>query len=367
MMHLDTCKVVNIVERSFSTLNQRTGRKKVSESSKLFSEQKTYVLSGGLGAVGFEVLRWMVSQGAKYIVCLSRGGYLSKYQKRELKNIDANVEISKTDVVDEKQVLECWKCVNNKKWPKIGGIIHLAMVLDDARIPNMDSKKFSRVYDPKVLGAQNLIKAFKPQDLDFFILFSSISSIIGNLEQSNYASANAYLDAFAIHLSKKGYKSHVVNLGAVDDVGVIATNFQLRKVMQLREVASKDSKFTIQHVFHLLNFVLKTKIVQHIPYFELLNLCRTYPMLAEKGSHLIVRKSEVVTKNSETLTLDTLRDMIAKMLQIEAKEMNENEKLTTYGVDSLLAVEISSLLSKFGIQISQMDILGGATISSILK
>jgi len=325
--------------------------KTVSDSSSLFSGQKTYVLSGGLGAVGFEVLKWMVSQGAKYIVCLSRGGYLSKYQKRELKSLDAHVEISKTDVVDEKQVIECWHSIESKKWPKISGIIHLAMVLDDARIPNMDSEKFSRVYDPKVLGAQNLIKAFKPQDLDFFILFSSISSIIGNLEQSNYASANAYLDAYAIHLSKKGYNSHVVNLGAVDDVGVIATNFQLRKMMQLREVASKDSKFTIHHVFHLLTFVLKTKVVQHIPYFELLGLCKTFPMLSEKASHLIIRKSEVVVK----------------MLQIEAKDMNENEKLTTYGVDSLLAVEISSLLSKYGVQISQMDILGGATIASILK
>jgi acyl carrier protein len=90
-------------------------------------------------------------------------------------------------------------------------------------------------------------------------------------------------------------------------------------------------------------------------------------MFAEKGSHFVIRKSEVVTKSTETLTLETLKNMIAMMLQIEAKGMNENEKLTTYGVDSLLAVEISSLLAKYGIQVSQMDILGGATISSILK
>jgi len=241
------------------------------------------------------------------------------------------------------------------------------MVLEDASIIKMTQEKFKKVYDPKVIGAQNLIKPFKPNDLDFILFFSSISSIIGNQDQINYAAGNSFLDSYAQHLSLLGFRSYVVNLGAVDNVGVIATDFQLRKIMQLRETQNKQ--FTTIQVFNVINSILRTKIiVQHIPSFDLLTLCKTFSFINEKCGHLIQRQVESNSKGTkETLSISALKLMIGKILQMDGNSINEKEKLTSYGVDSLLAVEISSLLSsKFSIQVSQMDILSGATLNSFL-
>lgn len=346
-----------------------TDPKLVLPSNDLFSSKKSYILSGGLGAVGFEMTKWMVQKGAKHIILLSRTGTLSKYQQREInemKQSGANIIISLTDTSSEVAVKKCLSMISEKNLPKVGGIFHLAMVLDDIRIDKMSKESFLKVYDPKVIGAKNLIKEFLPKDLDFFILFSSISSIIGNLEQGNYVAANAFLDGFAQKLAHQGYKAHVVNLGAVDDVGVIANDFQLRKILQLRNVQNK--LFTVEKIFEVLTFILKSKTVQVIPYFEMGSLCKNFSLVFEKCSHLVTKQYEEVGDGKKAnINADALKLIIGKMLQIEPSSINENEKLITYGIDSIGAVELSSILSsKFGISLSQMEILGGASISSIL-
>jgi acyl carrier protein len=199
------------------------------------------------------------------------------------------------------------------------------------------------------------------------LFFSSISAIIGNQEQSSYASANSFLDNYAHFLSQKGFPAYSLNLGAVDDVGVIATDFQLRKIMQVRGVS--NGQITVNEVLKIINNILRSKCVQHVPSFDILPLIKSSTLMAQKSSHLVKRIFiDAKSEDKQDLNVDALKVLIGNLLQIEVGAINENEKLTTYGVDSLLAVEISSLLeSKFEIKVSQMDILGGATINSFLK
>eukprot|EP01080_Neovahlkampfia_damariscottae_P004960 gene4960-8554_t len=341
--------------------------KEIATQTNLFSAEKTYVLSGGLGAVGFEIMKWMISQGAKFLVLLSRRGNLTKYQSRELQSLKANIFISKTDVCDETDVVKCYKEIEMKNYPKIGGVIHLAMVLDDDNILKLTKERFSNVYEPKVQGAKNLMKPLNPKDLDFVLFFSSISSIIGNPEQSNYAAANCFLDNYAHHLSTLGFPAYALNLGAVDDVGVIANDFQLRKIMKLRGISNEN--LTVQEIFKIIDSILRSKTVQHLPSLDLISLCKNYPLMAQKCGHLVERVYvKVGNENKQELNVEALKVLIGGLLQVEPSDINEKEKLTTYGVDSLLAVEISSLLdTKFDIKVSQMDILSGASVASLIK
>jgi NAD(P)-dependent dehydrogenase (short-subunit alcohol dehydrogenase family) len=99
------------------------------------------------------------------------------------------------DVSDEAQVAQLMAQLRTT-CPPLRAIFHGAMVLDDGFLVDMTRARFEKVMAPKVAGALNLHTHTKAQPLDFFISFSSISSLIGNVGQANYVAANAFLDAF---------------------------------------------------------------------------------------------------------------------------------------------------------------------------
>ena len=96
------------------------------------------------------------------------------------------------------------------------------MVLDDGLLPQLDDERFARVLAPKVAGAWNLHELTASEPLDFFVSFSSISSLFGNVGQGNYAAANSLLDAFAHYRRSRGLPALTVNWGALSGVGYLS-------------------------------------------------------------------------------------------------------------------------------------------------
>ena len=105
--------------------------------------------------------------------------------------------------------------------PPLKGVIHSAMVLSDALISQLTPESIERVLLPKIGGCLNLHKCTMHYPLDFFVLFSSVSSIIGNPGQGNYAAANAFLDTFCHYRKKLGLPALTINWGALK-IGVLA-------------------------------------------------------------------------------------------------------------------------------------------------
>jgi NAD(P)-dependent dehydrogenase (short-subunit alcohol dehydrogenase family)/acyl carrier protein len=329
----------------------------------LFDSNKTYVLSGGLGAVGFEVAKWMSWNGASHIVLLSRSARLSKYQEREFssfKERHINVHISKTDVT--KDVDSLFKELEDMKFPPVKGIIHLAMVLDDDAIELITPERFYKVYNPKVIGAQNLVSRFKPKDLDFIIFFSSFSSVSGNPNQVNYVAANSFLDRYAQLLTNQGYKAHVINMGAVGDVGVLATDFLVRMTLQAK---GWYSPIYVSEICTAIHKILLSDVVQHIPLPNVL-FTDSIPIYSH-FSHLIKYQPKKTTETSVSeVTEENISKAISQLLDVQS--IDPKQPLVNYGADSLLSVDISVMLKqRFGIAVSQMEILGGLTIQQIKK
>jgi acyl transferase domain-containing protein/NADPH:quinone reductase-like Zn-dependent oxidoreductase/NAD(P)-dependent dehydrogenase (short-subunit alcohol dehydrogenase family)/ubiquinone/menaquinone biosynthesis C-methylase UbiE/acyl carrier protein len=336
----------------------------------LFSADKTYVLSGGMGAVGFVIAKWMVDQGARHIVLFSRNATKqSKDHIRGLKAMEkkgARVFVSQTDVTNAEQVKECYRKVQEMSFPKIAGLVHLAMVLEDDMIIKQTKERFNKVITPKIKGAHNLVDNVDDlSSLDFVLFFSSISSVIGNAEQSNYSAANAYLDAYAAQLRNSGVNASVINMGAVDDVGVIANDYRLRKIMLARGIDT----ISVAEVLEYLRIIISSRqssISQFITPYNVQGVCEFNPSLNSRMSHLIQHEhSDVGANSGAAASVDGISKQIEKILQLDTA-VDIHEKLTSYGVDSLLAVEISSMLNKmFGIKISQMDILSGITVAQL--
>jgi acyl carrier protein len=110
---------------------------------------------------------------------------------------------------------------------RLRGVVHSAMVLDDAAIPNITEAQLRRVWLPKVSGAWHLHQATIGHELDWFVLYSSMSALIGNPGQGAYAAANSWLDAFAAWRAGRGLPSLAVNWGPWGQTGA-ATDFASR-------------------------------------------------------------------------------------------------------------------------------------------
>src|SRR5262249_45550766 len=102
------------------------------------------------------------------------------------------------------------------------GIVHAAGVLDDGVLTQQSAERFSRVMAPKVHGAWNLHTHSRQLQLDFFVSFSPMASLLGSAGQSNYAAANAFLDALAHHRRAHGLPSLTINWGPWAEVGMAA-------------------------------------------------------------------------------------------------------------------------------------------------
>jgi acyl transferase domain-containing protein len=185
----------------------------------------TYLITGGLGALGLQMAGWLVDRGAKSIVLVGRR--TPKPSNLEIINIlkqsGAQVLVEQADVADTKQV-ECLflDLAQHPTMPPLAGIFHLAGVLDDGVLLRQSWQRFSHVLAPKVLGGWNLHQQSQDLALDFFVCFSSIASVLGSPGQSNYAAANAFLDGLAHDRQRQGLPSFSFNWSPWAESGMAA-------------------------------------------------------------------------------------------------------------------------------------------------
>jgi len=177
----------------------------------------TYIVTGGASGFGLVLAKWLSEKGAKNLVLLSRSG--GKQQSdfdlvEQMQQEGVEVHSIKLDITDEQAIQQLLMRIRTEM-PPLKGIIHSAAVLDDATLPNTDMQRFQRVFTPKVMGAWNLHQASKNDNLDFFLMLSSISSLFGLPGQSNYSSANNFLDKLAKFRQSQGLAASSVNLGVL--------------------------------------------------------------------------------------------------------------------------------------------------------
>lgn len=203
-----------------------------SQEMKLDSEA-TYVLAGGLGALGLDIANWMVECGAKHLVFLSRsGGSKNQQDLQKFAERSVRAEAFKCDVNDADSVARVFDALK-ASGRRVAGVIQLAMVLDDGIFDNMSFAQWRHAIEPKTRGSRNLLANIWPGDKPFFILLSSITGVIGNTAQANYASGNTFEDALAHHA-----RAHLgINATSID-VGLVADSSHFTAAGEFGDLAS---------------------------------------------------------------------------------------------------------------------------------
>ena len=197
---------------------------------RIFRSDGTYVVAGGLGGFGLAVASWMAQEGAGHIVLASRSGTPAKEDEAALHALSstaADIVVRRCDVTDRDDVERLLTEIR-MTMPPLKGVVHAAMVLDDGVLEKLDPRRFEAVLAPKVAGAWNLHELTLDDDLELFVLFSSISALLGPPTQSSYAAANAFLGALAAHRRAKGRPGVAVDWGLIADAGYVARRPELR-------------------------------------------------------------------------------------------------------------------------------------------
>ncbi|MFJ4433618.1 SDR family NAD(P)-dependent oxidoreductase [Pseudomonas sp. NPDC089395] len=196
----------------------------------------TYLVTGGLGGFGLRTAQWLIDKGARHLVLLGRRGPASTEAQPQLALWHAqglDVQAVACDITDESQLHGVFQRIAASPWP-LRGLVHAATVIDDSLIRNLDGEQLRRVLEPKAKGAQYLHQLTQGLALDFFVMFSSATTLFGNPGQANYVAANHWLEALARHRHAQGLAATAVLWGAIDDVGFLARNSQIKDALQSR-------------------------------------------------------------------------------------------------------------------------------------
>ncbi|XP_065591318.1 fatty acid synthase [Cyrtonyx montezumae] len=283
---------------------------------------KSYIITGGLGGFGLELAQWLIERGARKLILTSRSGIRTGYQAkcvREWKALGIQVLVSTSDVgtLEGTQLL----IEEALQLGPVGGIFNLAVVLKDAMIENQTPELFWEVNKPKYSGTLHLdwVTRKKCPDLDYFVVFSSVSCGRGNAGQSNYGFANSAMERICEQRHHDGLPGLAIQWGAIGDVGIL-------KAMGNKEVVIGGT--VLQQISSCLE-VLDTFLNQPHPVMSSF-------VLAEK-----------VSVKSEGGSQRDLVEAVAHILGVrDVSSLNADSSLADLGLDSLMGVEVRQTLER---------------------
>ncbi|NVJ10208.1 SDR family NAD(P)-dependent oxidoreductase, partial [Myxococcus sp. AM001] len=187
-------------------------------------QDASYLITGGLGALGLHVARWMVERGARHLVLMGRkeASLETEAALRSLREAGARIDCVRGDISRPEDVARALSTLSCNA-PPLRGVMHAAGVVEDGTILHQDWSRFERVLAPKQRGSWNLHQQTLALPLDFFVMFSSSAAVLGAAGQGNYAAANAFMDALAHHRRALGLSAVSINWGPWSGGGMAAS------------------------------------------------------------------------------------------------------------------------------------------------
>ena len=378
--------VARIIEASVEESSRTLSLRIKAIKTKALKGDRTYLITGGLGALGLKTAQWMVDNGAKHLVLITR----SKASEEKLGVLDVlkergvEVLVAQADVSDYEQMAAVMQEIKNVMSP-LGGIVHGAGVLDDGLLYQQNWSRFEGVFSAKVMGTWNLHKLTNNMAIDFFICFSSMASMLGAPGQGNYAAANAYMDSLMNHRSMSGLAGLSINWGAWAESGMAA---QLDPEEQNRQRSRGIEPLSTEVAFSILNSAIQEEYTTQIGAFPvdwsrfLQSFSGSVPpvlrsVLKEKHPSTnivsiqskdipLIQKLEIASKNErQSLLEEVVEDLLGDILGLDS--IDKQEPLNLLGVDSLMAMTFqSSFRDLLGLDVPPVKLLEGYSIQTLV-
>jgi NAD(P)-dependent dehydrogenase (short-subunit alcohol dehydrogenase family)/acyl carrier protein len=341
-----------------------------------------YVVSGGMGGFGLATARWLVDRGARQVALLGRRIPADVWDHPSIAAIRAHgaeVIVASVDVTDRAQVkgfLDSMRAAGRV----VRGVVHAAMVLQDTLIDQLDAATLDRVMAPKVRGAWHLHAETLADPVELFIMFSSLTSILGNPGQANYVAGNAFLDEFAGYRRSLGLPGLTVNWGGISEVGFVARQSGAAAQLEQRGVglltpdrafAALDRLLARQAVsgaaaeidWHRVRdnwTIVSPRWAGLLPEAELEG-----PAAASSGDLVRQMLQEASAERSE-LVVHWLVDRLSRVLGLQPAAIDADRSMSEVGLDSLMAMELRIRIeSELGIDVPVLQLVQADSLRQV--
>lgn len=344
-----------------------------------------WIITGGLTGFGLQSALWLAERGADRLILVSRRGAATPGAEEAVAALEqrgARVELIACDVSDREALAVLFERLR-RDGTRLVGLLHAAMVLDDAFIASLDAARFAAVLSPKLRGAWLLHELTRDLNLEHFILYSSVTTFIGNPGQANYVAANAGLEQLAALRRQLGLPATCIAWGPIGDVGYLARNEAVREGLTARlGTAPLSAQAALAMLDPVLGSGRDTVAVSDLDWAA---LSRVLPSAAEprfaplrqlagpanEAEDVEDVRQLIAGKSSEETAaiIETLvRREVAQVLCIAAESIDSTTGLHQMGMDSLMAVELALGLEKsFGIQLPPMLLSEGPSVARVAQ
>lgn len=326
-----------------------------------------YLVSGGLGALGLHLSEWLADQGARSLLLLGRSAPSAAALARidALRRAGVDVQTHALDIADP-QALAALLQERGGALP-IGGVFHLAGVLDDAMLRQQQRARLGAVLASKLGGALNLHQHFQQHGLDHFVCFSSVAALTGSMGQGSYAAANAAVDGLMAARRAAGLPGVSIQWGPWADAGMaakqsprdrqrfadygiepIAPAAGMALLGQLLFNAANGGAVTAVLPVHWPTYLRQLYPVAIPPLYREVRPEDTLAAAAQpaRGGALAGRLAAADAPQRRALLEQHLQDAVAGALGLgSAAPIGPRQRLFELGLDSLGAVELRNRLA----------------------
>ncbi|MGA5566858.1 type I polyketide synthase, partial [Streptomyces platensis] len=322
----------------------------------------TVLITGGTGALGARVARWVAERGASHVVLTSRRGPEAPGApelEAELSALGVRVTVAACDVADRDAVGALLS-----EHP-VDAVFHAAAVLDDGVLDSLTPERFAAVLRAKAVSAANLHEATRGQDLSAFVLFSSFAGTIGAAGQANYAAANAYVDALAERRAAEGLAATCLAWGPWGETGM-ASDASMARRMRRGGVSPLQPDLAVEAMGNAIRSGTPGLVIADIAWADFraaFAMVRPSPLIGdlpeirtaveqaagsgdEDRPELHQQLTGLEPAEQERVLTDLVRSYAAGVLHYAGPaEVPPDRPFRDLGVDSLIAVELRNALS----------------------
>ena len=378
----------------------------------------SYMIAAGSGGLGRSIARWLAHQGARHVILASRSGSDGEGVQsliHEMEAISASLKVYACDIANQGEL----KKVIDKdaaSMPPLRGVIQAAMVLrvcqlsflhtssnsvrlthlsQDGILETLPHDDYMAIVRPKIRGTLNLHQALLKNDLEFFVMLSSLTGFVGTPGQAVYAGTSTFLGAFAHWRVAQGLPADTIHLGAVADAGYLVEKPSLVEPLRKR---TADNFLSEQDVLALINASIQGQIASTSDH-ECLTGLQLKPGIIDgaiwapnaKFSHCrraiysaghnpsAANPSDVPSPSSQLRQATSLTTAVqsvyaslvekfSSILMIPAEDITPSKPVVAYGLDSLVAIEIRNWLEReLEAKVPLMQLLSASSLTALAE
>jgi acyl transferase domain-containing protein/acyl carrier protein len=339
----------------------------------------TYLITGGLGGFGRQLAAWLARHGAGHVVLTSRRRPAPSSiapLTRELADHGTQLTVEQIERTDERGVRKLVERLTGSQAP-LSGIFHWAGTTLDVPAMSMSENDLRAVLEPKAELADLLHRASIALPLDHFVMASSLSALIGNPRQANYAAANAYLDGLAWSRRAAGLPGLSINFGAIAGAGMasdpaVAAHLAaagLAPMPMSAALAGLGAAMAADLTqVGLSAGIMGEKWIRYDPRCAATDRMQELMagVLTEPGNDILAKLEQLPSGAQARWLADQLRGLLAQVLKCSAEHIAKDMPVSRAGLDSLAAVEFQLLISRdMGISLPITALIGGQSLSHI--